>query len=409
MLTWKLAIRNLQRNGRRTLLTLLLIACSVAALIFTDGFMVGMTQNMVKSATRLFPGDGQIHHPQYLASFDSKYGFELGDTLKDLTQNSYIESATARVLSPAMISSSANVLSSQVVGILPNEEAKVSKIKQSIIDGHYLKSGQHAEKRNILIGHRLADKLEVSLGDRVVLSLPSLNGGDVQQELFRVSGIFRFNSQSMDEGMVFLPLSVLQHLLGKSDFVHEVAFNFNDPKLAANDSLTLWETFTTEFTVAQNWQQLIPELASMLAMTDYSLYIIGSILFIIAALGVVNAMFMSIYERIWELGVLKAVGTSSFIVFRMIMAEGFLIALLSAVLGLGLGLLLNYWVALVGIDYSQMEFSGVSLVEPVRTVIRPEQFLEIPMAAILLTLLASSYPAFFASRIVPAIALHKSM
>lgn len=407
MLIWKLALRNLLRNGRRTFLTVMLIACSVAALIFTDGFMIGMTQNMVKSATRLFPGDGQIHHPQYLASMDAQYGFELSDTLKLLRENKSIDTATARALSPAMISSSANVLPAQVVGIMPKAESQVSKITESIVSGNYLDDTN--QKRNILIGHKLADKLEVSLGDRIVLSLPSLMDGDVQQDLFRVSGIFKFNSQSMDKALVFLPLPVVQTLLGKEDFVHEVAFNFYDPKMASDESLNLWAQFNDEDKQAQSWRQLIPELASMLAMTDYSLVIIGIILFIIAALGVINAMFMSIYERIWELGVLKAVGTSNGSVFTMIMAEGFLIALISVAIGCILGFGLNQWVALVGIDYSNMEFSGVSLVEPVRTIIRAEQFIQIPGYSIALTLLASCYPAWFASRIMPARALHKTM
>lgn len=417
LLVYKLALRNILRNPKRTFLTVFLIACSAAALIFTDGFMQGMGQNMVKSATRLFPGDAQIHHPQYLNTLDAKYGFELADTLNILSKQTDVASATARTISSGMVSSSANVLPVQVIGIMPELERQVSKISQSIIQGEYFtksdsNSSSHLKdkaKKDILIGHGLAKKLEAKLGDRIVLSLPKLNDGDISQELFRISGIFKFNSKAMDEGFIFIPIDLAQNLMGAEGFVQEVAFNFYDASLAQDTTLPIWQLFDESNMLAQSWAQLIPELASMLAMTDFSLIIIGVILFIIASLGVVNAMFMSIYERIWELGVLKAIGTRSFSIFRMIMVEGFLIAIFSAVLGLLLGIGLNYFIGINGIDYSQMEFSGVTLVEPVKTIIRPYQYLDIPFFVVCLTLLASCYPAWLASRIVPSRALHKSL
>jgi ABC-type lipoprotein release transport system permease subunit len=414
-LVYKLALRNLLRNPKRTFLTVFLIACSAAALIFTDGFMQGMGQNMVKSATRLFPGDGQIHHPKYLNTLDSKYGFELGTTLTVLAEQPDIQTVTARTISSGMVSSSANVLAVQVIGIMPKLESQVSKISQSIIAGEYFKSADNfngeesSAGKSILVGHGLAKKLEAKLGDRVVLSLPKIDDGDISQELFRISGIFKFNSKMMDEGFIFVPLNVAQTLMGKPGFVQEVAFNFTDASLAQKENHPVWQLFNKQSMLAQSWAQLIPELASMLTMTDFSLLIIGVILFIIASLGVVNAMFMSIYERIWELGVLKAIGTRSFSIFRMIMIEGVLIAIFSALLGTALGLGLNYYVGINGIDYSQMEFSGVSLVEPVKTIIRPYQYLDIPFFVVCLTLLSTCYPAWFASRIVPSRALHKSL
>ena len=413
-LVYKLALRNLLRNPKRTFLTVFLIACSAAALIFTDGFMQGMGQNMVKSATRLFPGDGQIHHPQYLNTLDSKYGFELGATLSVLRKQPDIQAVTARTISSGMVSSSANVLGVQVIGIMPTLESQVSKISQSIIAGGYFKSNNASKNvpaygKSILVGHGLAKKLEAKLGDRVVLSLPKIDDGDISQELFRISGIFKFNSKMMDEGFIFIPINVAQALMGKPDFVQEVAFNFTDTSLAQKESHPVWQLFDKPSMLAQSWAQLIPELANMLTMTDFSLLIIGVILFIIASLGVVNAMFMSIYERIWELGVLKAIGTPSISIFRMIMVEGIIIAVFSALLGTALGLGLNFYVGINGIDYSQMEFSGVTLVEPVKTIIRPYQYLDIPFFVVCLTLLSTCYPAWFASRIVPSRALHKSL
>ena len=144
-------------------------------------------------------------------------------------------------------------------------------------------------------------------------------------------------------------------------------------------------------------------------MLDYSLIIVGLILYVIVALGVINSTFMSIYERTWEFGVIKAIGTTPMQIFQLIMFEGLILAVISALAGLILGLAINYLVAIYGIDYSQMEFSGVTIVEPVRAVIRPMQYTQLPVLVVVLTLIACIYPAIYAARLVPNKALRKSM
>ena len=405
-LLWKLASRNILRNTKRSILTILLISTSVIIVIFSDGFVVGMTENMVKSATRVFSGDAQIHHPEFLQSYDPSYRFNLSGLVKSLQDEPLIAAVTARSISPAMISSSANIKSVQAIGINPDTEKHLSKIESSVIAGNYLTGDTTTE---IMIGYLLAEALEVKLNDRVVLSIPTLDQSDVSQDLFRVSGIFQFNTKMMDEGMVFLPLEHSLQLLGDTNSIQEVAFNFVNPKLAEDTSLQIWQKYSSNEQVAQSWTEIFPTLSTLLGMLDYTMLIVGLILYMIVALGVINSMFMSIYERTWEFGVIKAVGTTPQQIFQLIMLEGFILAIISAVIGTLLGLLVNYLVAINGIDYSQIEFVGVTIVDPVKTVIRPIQYSQLPLWVVLLTLIACLYPAIFAARLVPNKALHKSL
>lgn len=405
-LFFKQATRNILRNKKRSFLTALLIAMSLMALAFTDGIMIGMSRNMIESATRLFSGDAQIHHPSFRQTNDPEFRFEQGDIVDRLTREPEIKAATARTLSPAMVSSSASVASVQAIGINPATEKTVSKIESSVISGHYLTGESETE---IMLGYLLAEKLEVDLNDRIVLSVPRLDQSDISQELFRVSGIFRFNARMMDEGMIFIPLARSQHLMGTNDDIQEIAFNFVDPQQAQNHQLALWQKYTNDGMLAQGWDKLMPALSTMLGMLDYSLIIVGLILYVIVALGVINSTFMSIYERTWEFGVIKAIGTTPMQIFQLIMFEGLILAVISALAGLILGLAINYLVAIYGIDYSQMEFSGVTIVEPVRAVIRPMQYTQLPVLVVVLTLIACIYPAIYAARLVPNKALRKSM
>ena len=407
-LTWKLALRNILRNKRRTILTMLLISMTLAILIFTDGYMKAMADVMIRSATRLYPGDGQIHHVEYLAERDGeKQIAEVDWHINALKADPLVESFSPRALDFGMVSSTANNLAVQVVGIDADLEANVSKLKLSMVSGDYLTND--GNESQILIGQGLADLLEVDLGDRLVVSVNNYDLNEIDQRLFRVSGVFKMNSKFFDEGLVFIQLPKAQQMLGIGDHVHEIAFNLVDESLSADQTLPLWQSLSTEDTVAEGWTSLMADLATIISMFDFSMFIIGGILFVVAILGVINAMFMSIYERTYEFGVIIAIGTRRLSVFTLILVEGFVLCIGSLLVGSVLGAAITVVMGNVGIDYGSMELSGVALAEILRPELRMLQFTNIPFAVFMMTMVACIYPAIHASRIVPATALHKSL
>ncbi len=407
-LTWKLAIRNILRNKRRTFLTMLLISMTLAILIFTDGYMKAMADVMIRSATRLYPGDGQIHNVEYLAERDGeKQITDVDWHINALKSEPMIESYSPRALDFGMISSTANNLAVQVVGIDADLEATVSKLKLSIVSGEYL-SNEGSESQ-ILIGQGLADLLEVDLGDRLVVSVNNYELNEIDQRLFRVSGVFKMNSKFFDEGMVFIQLPKAQQMLGIGNHVHEIAFNFVDESLSSDQSLPVWKNLSTDTTIAQGWTSLMADLATIISMFDFSMFIVGGILFVVAILGVINAMFMSIYERTYEFGVIIAIGTRRLSVFTLILVEGFVLCIASLIIGSIIGAVITIVMGNVGIDYGSMELSGVALAEILRPELRMLQFTDLPFAVFVMTMAACIYPAVHASRIVPATALHKSL
>lgn len=424
-LLWQLALRNLFRKKKRTLLTLSLIACSVAAMMMMHGLIEGMKTSMISSATRLFPGDGQIHKEDYHLSRDENLMFSPHAVIKSLKVSKQVEVASERIYQNAMIASSRHATNVLLVGINPSTEAILSKVKQAVIAGTFLENNRD-NSNEILLGAHLANELDVSLGDRVVLSAPQIllqseradgvaaaqlaeqeQGTEIAQGLFRVSGIVQFNAQRMDKSWVFINIKRSQALLGTPDYVHEVAVNFYRDKAS---TYSLPHRFISHDSIELRlWPELLPELSSMLDMTDTSLFIMGLILFIIAALGIINTLFMSIYERMWEFAVIKAMGNTPGEVFLMILFEAILLGILGVLAGIALGSIGNIWLANVGIDYSNMEFSGAAIVEPIRPELHSIQYLHIPLVSLLLVLLSALYPARFASRIMPARALHKSL
>lgn len=402
-----LALRNVFRNKRRTLLTVGLIACGLAALMFTDAMVRGMTKSMVNIATGTLLGEAQVHLAGFRRNNDVDLFIAHSDPLlESLRADPAIEVAAPRVLTGAMLASSENVAAAMVYGVEGAAEAELGKLRQAVVEGRYLQPG---EPTQLLIGSKLAQLLEVELGDRVVITVSQIHGGDLSQELFRVSGIFRFNDRLLDQNLAFVNLPRGHQLLAMTSGVHEIALKFREPVEQPFD----WQRYNGdrqgESIETLGWQKLIPQLSGVLEMSNVSTLIVAGILFVLVSLGLINSMFMSIYERQYEFGVLLALGTRRIQLFWQIVYEGFFIGVLSALLGIVLGGLLSWWKAVTGLDYGNLEMSGVTLQEPIYLILHWTQFTWMPLVIVLMTVTASLYPAWHAARLQPTQAMRKTL
>jgi ABC-type lipoprotein release transport system permease subunit len=405
MLLLKLAWRNLFRNVRRTLLTVMLVGFSLVALILTDGIMIGIQESMVGTITQTLAGEAQIHRRGFLDDMDEALFIADPEPIIELVEaNEAIAAYAPRVLSAGMISSSYNIAGGLVYGVDADREISVSKIKQAIIEGEYLSGSP----RQILLGMPMAELLEVSLGDRIVVTVSEVETGEIGQELFRLSGILEFGVPEIDEGLVFINLGVAQRVIGLDEGVHEIAVRFKNPKDAKNRNHAFYSEVNDDDIEALSWLDLSSAISSFIEIADYGTLIIGIVLFLLAALGLINSLFMSIYERIYEFGVAKAIGTTPRGIVGLVMLESFLIALVSCAIGSILGYYVNSWFEANGIPMGTFEVEGVVL-QGVYTKVVIEQFVTLPFYVVLLVLVAAIYPAMFASRIVPATALQRSL
>ena len=406
MLTIKLAWRNLFRNTRRTLLTVLLIGCSLAAMIMTDAIVIGMSRVLIDSVTHTLLGEAQVDRKGFRDAFDSSLMLDNAASLEHTVANAPSVSGWApRVITGGMISSTYNVASGLIYGVDATRELGVSRIKDAVVKGRYL-SGKPGE---ILIGDAMAQLLEVGLGDRIVITVAQPGSGDLSQALFRVSGILHFGTREFDDRFVFINLAKAQQVLGMHNQLQQIAIRFKHPADARNPNLPLYKELNHGDVEAVNWLEINPGIASVLGWTDYSSTIVALVLFLLASFGVINSMFMSIYERIYEIGVIKAIGTRPRALLELVLAEAVLLALLGAAFGAALGFGLGSWFSQHGIPFGNYELSGVMLSDNIRTVLKPYQFIDYPVYVILLTILAAIYPARFASKIVPAEALQRSL
>ena len=322
MLTFRLAVRNLFRNTRRTVLTMLMIGFSVSALILVDAITQGMLRSLTDTFTKTLTGEAQVLRAGYSESFDvDLYISNVSDVEALLSRDAAIAATSPRVVTGGMIASSYNVISGMTHGIDPLKETDVSRLDEALVAGEFL-SGSPLE---ILIGTGMQEILEVDLGDRIVVTTAAADTGELTQALFRVSGIFQFGIRGMDDSFAFINIADAQSMLGMNDAAHQIIVQFRDPDTANLPLQLATDLSDWEQTEIYSWMTLNREIASMLEMSSIGTVILGSILFLLVSFGVVNSMFMSVYERIYEIGVIKAVGTRPFEIIRLLLTDAYVV------------------------------------------------------------------------------------
>lgn len=403
----KLAWRNVLRNKRRTVLSGLAVGIGLAAMIFVDGLYKGMLESMIRTATDTFLGQAQIHAEGFRNTLEVEKTINRSeDIMKSLRSESLISGFSPRTVSFGMLSSAGGVNSVVLYGIQPETEKHISMLDEALRSGDYLDPEGMGQ---ILIGSKTAETLEVETGDRVVLTVAQAGSGEISQDMFRVSGIFHLGIREADRGMAFINIRQSRDLLALGQAAHEITLKFRDINDAGDRSLTFWRRYSQAGNEAVGWRDLVPQLDSVIGMTEISNVIISLMVFGIVAITIMNSLFMSLYERMFEFGVLRAVGTRPVNMAIIIFLEAASLSLISIFLGLVLGLTVMQIFSVYGINYKGIEFAGVTITELIYPVMALRQFTLFPLLIFVFSLIAAIYPAVFAAKLTPARAMQRSM
>lgn len=403
----KLAWKNVFRNKRRTIIASIAIGIGLASLIVTDGIMIGMKKNLIDSATSTLLGEAQIHNREFRLTQDVEKTIDSPEEItKSLKKEPMVSNFSHRVISFGMLTSPSNVESIMLYGINPDEDRFLSKIDDNIKEGTYFNDNND---KDIVIGEKLADILEVGIGDRVVITVAQAFTGDLSQDMFRISGIYKFGIKEMDSGMAFIHLKKAQQMLNLKNRLHEIAVNFTKIGFAENKNSVFWRKYSKGENEAVSWTRILPELKNVLDMSDISMAVMGIILFAVVIFGIINTLFMSLYERMFEFGILRAVGTRPSGIRKLIIFESAVLAFISIIIGVVLGFIIMMMLVKWGIDYRGIEMAGAVMNEMLYPVVTLNQFIVYPIAVFLFTVLVGLYPAYVAGKIVITDALRKSL
>ena len=396
----RLAWRNVWRQRRRSLVTSSAMAIGIALcmsiIAFQDGFNVEMKRVMIDQ--RL--GHIQLHHPDYPgrgAMHDALSG--LDGRLSELESAPEVKSVTARLMGPALIGGPKKAEGGVLKGVSPTREEQVTQSSKMVTTGRYL----HADpKQEVVLGFELAKKIEVDLGDEVVI-LTQAADGSMGNTLLKVVGLISTGDERTDKLGAHVHLEDLQDLLVMTDKAHELTIITHSD----TDLDTLAEGLRTsspgESALVRTWQEIDPQTYKMIKTQEDMGIIILLIILSVAGIVILNTMMMTVFERTRELGVLKALGMRPRSIVGLIGAEAAALSTLSVLIGLTLGGLLDWMLVSYGVKFIEgdLTFNGVRFAGRLKGVVRAEPIIQAVVLTYAISLLAALWPALRAARLDP--------
>ena len=406
----KLALRNLRRQARRSLLTAASMIAGGALLIFSLILGDGTHEQWIDSAVRMADGHLTIQSPRFQGSRalkDRMPGESRAFVEQALLQGGIV--GEIRVMAPrlavtGMASSAAGARPARILGVDPAVEVSFSVLDEKVRQGRYLRPG---DRLAAYVGVGLLEALDLRLGSKFVLTAQDA-GGEIAGQLVRVVGTFRTGIPEVDRSLLHIPLSTAGAWLGCSGDVTSMGLLLGNseqvPQVRRSLQQRLSETHGTEALRALSWRESLPELDAAVKIDDFSNYLFQGILFGIIALGIVNTVLMSVMYRRREFGVLQALGLTPGQSASLVLVEGLILTVLSGTIGIALGLSVTWFLWGEGLDLSSMmdnewTFSGVVMEPVVVPRFRVARMVQGLSFIFLIGMLASLYPALRAMRI----------
>lgn len=405
----KLAFRNLRRHLRRTIITVAAIALGTGLALFSIGLGDGGHFQMIENGVRIGQGHLTVQREGFLESpSTSLYVQDPEPFMAVIKESPFVDRAFLRIRGEGILATAAGAEGVMFQGIDPSYPKEAAIFRDSLAEGEFLTDDNTAR---VVLGAKLAERLKLKLGKKVVLTTQD-STGEITSTLLRVQGIFRTGSGTIDGNICIIPIGNLQKVLNMGEGVTSIAVYLKNPFKQKEALAEIGSQLPQSPSRLYQWQVLQPDLRDYVVIDDAFGYMIYAIILLIVAIGVLNTVLMSVMERRREIGILTALGMEGRHVMRMILVETVFITLIGITMGLAIGLGVNWYFSTYGLDLSKWSPEEWSLagtvIDPVlRSHLRPHRVFGLCLAVFLLTVTMGIYPAWKASRTLPVEAMEK--
>lgn len=348
MKIFSMALRNVGRNTHRTITTVGAMAFAGALMILYATLLEGFLLVFERNAVGMDTGDIQIHAQGYRDDPDLYKRIEnSGELIAELDKAGF--KAAPRLYGFALAAAANTSSGVTLRGVSLKDEARVTRIHNHVMNGQWLSAD---DPGGVVIGRKLARTLNVKVGSEVVI-LSQAADGSMANDLYYVRGVLKSVKEGIDRGGFFMLEDAFRRLMAVPDGAHEIAVARRDDGMGLSEAETIVENIAAGLDV-KTWRELNPVVARMLDISDSSMFIMLLITYTAIAMVTLNAMLMSVFERIPEFGVMKAIGVSPFQILLLVFAEAVIQAAMACVLALGAGLLSSYYFQGHGIDLTAL-------------------------------------------------------
>ncbi|MBI4666187.1 MAG: ABC transporter permease [Nitrospinae bacterium] len=398
-----LAARNVTRNRLRALVTVGAMGLAGAVMVFYTSLVEGMVTVMIGNIVDMDTGDVQIHREGYRQDPDFYKTIPDGGALRAKLESRGFYVAE-RLYGFGLLAAGSRSAGVSIRGVDPAHEFNVTYLHRHLLAGEWIADD---DPKGVVIGKKLARALGVWVGSEVV-AVGQAADGSMANDIYRVRGVLKSVSEGLDRGGLVMTGNAFREFMALPEGAHEIAVKRKNPSANLDEALAA-VTVAAPGMEVKDWRQLRPVVARVFELLDVVMAFM--ILLTYTAIGLVtfNAMLMSVFERIPEFGVMKAIGVSPGQVMGLVLAEALALATAACALALAAGLPVALHYQAHGLDLSWAwkggSFGGVAF-DPIwkakvtlKTVLEPLVFLFIvAMGAVV-------YPGIKAAILHPAQAI----
>jgi len=321
----KFSFRNLFRVPKRTLILVMSLSFGTGFIIWDLNFANSGSKEVMKDFLKQYAGQYQITHLEYYPK-QAKKEFNNYKTItdRDITNQDVLQSSTKRLTAPVFISGEKKTLGVLLTGIDVEKELKICTLYQAVKQGNFLNP---QGGREIIIGKKLARRIEVSVGQEVALIGQAMDGS-VANDLYTVVGLIDFGGGDLEESLAFTQMSSAQEFLslGTEQYHQRVSFDLDSDKLPVFENLAV-----------TSWSEILPEIGVSVRFIDNFTWVVSIIIVLVLSLGLANTLMITFFEREQEFQSLNIIGAKTRWITFTLMIEVFIMGTIAVVIGVGLG------------------------------------------------------------------------
>ena len=328
-----LAWRNIWRNKRRSLITILSITFAVLLACVMRSMQLGSYDRMIENSVRFYTGYIQIHKSGYWNDkvIDNSFQYD-ASKLDKVNQIKGVQTYVPRLESFALSSYKNQTKGGLVMGVDPEREDDLTRVKNKLVEGDYL----NPTDDGILLSQGLAKYLKATVGDTIVLLGQGYHGANAAG-LFPVRGIIKFAMPQQNGQLIYMTLAKAQWFYAADGLITSAALVIDDADAAGRITKQIRRIFDGEAYEVMDWKELVPDLLQSIELDSISGRVMLWILYLVIGFGMFGTYLMMTAERQYEFGVMIAVGMRRLRLQTIVFME---IAMMTAI-GVVVGILLS--------------------------------------------------------------------